>query len=195
MNEGITEMVEQLKQCFPDGRLNYYNEFIAHRGANRHYGAACLKLGGCETEEDVIAAALEMLTIDCCKSAPFETPEVNQRFHKYMLKGMNKLLGKAFTEKQYLGIYTCIGNGINHQLTVDFIRSGFDLKFLRDSKTERLISADRLLADINKLEYRARSYDQIRGGNDVLRRLLPKLIAEQPTVEIVCAGKKGGESG
>ena len=80
MNEGITEMVEQLKQCFPDGRLNYYNEFIAHRGANRHYGAACCKLGGCETAEDVIAAALEMLTIDCCKSAPFETPEANQRF-------------------------------------------------------------------------------------------------------------------
>lgn len=195
MNEGITEMVEQLQQCFPDGRLNYYNEFIAHRGANRHYGAACCKLGGCESAEDVIAAALEMLTIDCCKSAPFETPDANSRFHKYMLKGMNKLLGKAFTEKQYLGIYTCIGNGINHQLTVDFIRSGYDLKVLRDSRTERLISEDRLLADINKLEYRARSYDQIRGGNDVLRRLLPKLIAEQPTVEILSAGKKGGESG
>lgn len=185
MNEETAQMVERLKQCFPDGRLDYFNSFIAHRGANRHYGAACLKLGGCETEEDVIAAALEMLTIDCCKSAPFETPEVNQRFRKYMLKGMNKLLGKAFTEKQYLGIYTCIGNGINHQLTIDFIRSGYDLKVLRDSRTERMISADRLLADLNKLEYRARSYDQMRGGNDVLRRLLPQLIAAQPTVSLI----------
>lgn len=188
------EMVERLQQCFPDGRLNYYSEFIAHRGANRHYGAACLKLGGCETAEDVIAAALEMLTIDCCKSAPFETPDANIRFHKYMLKGMNKLLGMAFTEKQYLAIYTCIGNGINHQLTVDFIQSGYDLKILRNSRTERMISADRLLADLNRLEYRARSYEQMRGGNDVLRRLLPKLIAEQPTVKIICTGKNGGES-
>lgn len=188
------EMLERLQQCFPDGRLNYYNEFIAHRGANRRYGAACLKLGGCGTEETVIAAALEMLTIDCCKSAPFETLDANRRFHKYMLKGMNKLLGKAFTEKQYLGIYTCIGNGINHQLTIDFIRSGYDLKVLRDSRTERFISMDKLLADLNKLEYRARSYDQMRGGNDVLRRLLPKLIAEQPVVEIH-KNSKGGGSG
>ena len=193
MNKEINEMVEQLQQCFPDGRLNYYNEFIANRGANRHYGAACLKLGGCETEEDVIAAALERLTIDCCKSAPFETPDANSRFHKYMLKGMNKLLGKVFTEKQYLGIYTCIGNGINHQLTVDFIRSGYDLKVLRDSRTERLISADRLLATLNGLEYKAKTLEQMRGGNDVLRRLLPKLIAEQPTVEIICGGTKGRE--
>lgn len=188
------EMLERLQQCFPDGRLNYYNEFIAHRGANRRYGAACLKLGGCETEEAVIAAALETLTIDCCKSAPFETMDANQRFHKYMLKGMNKLLGKAFAEKQYLAIYTCIGNGINHQLTIDFIRSGCDLKVLRDSRTERFISMDKLLADLNKLEYRARSYDQMRGGNDVLRRLLPKLIAEQPVVEIH-KNSKGGGSG
>ena len=194
MNEEIAKMVEWLKQCFPDGHLDYFNSFIAHRGANRHYGAACCKLERCETSEDVIAAALEMLTIDCCKSAPFETLDANRRFHKYMLKGMNKLLGKAFTEKQYLGIYTCIGNGINHQLTIDFIRSGYDLKVLRDSRTERFISMDKLLADLNKLEYRARSYDQMRGGNDVLRRLLPKLIAEQPVVEIH-KNSKGGGSG
>ena len=164
------------------GRLDYFNNFIAHRGANRHYGAACCKLEKCETEEDVIVAALETLTVDCCKSKPFETAEANDRFHKYMLKGMNKLLGKAFTEKQYLAIYACIGNGINHHLTVDFVRSGCDLKILRDSRTERFISMDKLLADLNKLEYRARSYDQMRGGNDVLRRLIPQLIVAQPTV-------------
>ena len=180
----MNDAINRLKTCFSDSTINYFNEFIAHRCANRHYGAACCKLGGCKTAEDVISAALEMLTIDCCKSAPFETLDANQRFHKYMLKGMNKLLGKAFTEKQYLAIYTRIGNGINHQLTVDFIRSGYDLKVLRDSRTERIISADRLLAAINGLEYRARSLEQMRGGNDVLRRLLPKLIADQPTILI-----------
>ena len=191
MTDVVEKMVSQLQQCFPDGRLDYFNNFIAHRGANRHYGAACCRLGDCETEEDVIVAALETLTVDCCKSKPFETTDANDRFHKYMLKGMNKLLGKAFTEKQYLAIYSIIGNGVNHQLTVDFVRSGYDLKILRDSRTERFISMDKLLADLNKLEYRARSYDQMRGGNDVLRRLLPKLIAEQPVVEI----HKGGGSG
>ena len=194
MKTEVEEMVDLLKQCFPDSWVNYFNDFIAHRGANRHYGAACCKLCQCETAEDVAAVALEMLTIDCCKSKPFETPEANRNFRRYMLKGMNKLLGRSFTEKQYLAIYTCIGNGINHQLTVAFIRSGYDLKVLRDNRKERMISADRLLADLNKLEYRARSYEQMRGGNDVLRRLLPKLIAEQPTVEILCTGKNGGES-
>ena len=182
MSEAASKAAGRLKQCFPEGALNYYDEFIAHMGANRHYGAACCKLGGCKTEEEALAAALEMLTIDCCKSRPFEAPDANDRFHKYMQKGMNKLLGKGFTQKQYMEIYAAIGNGINHQLTVDFIRSGYNIGILRANRQERLISMDRLLATINGVEYRARSLEQMRGGNDVLRRILPKLIAEQPIV-------------
>lgn len=190
MNEEVAEMVGKLQKCFPDGMLNYNNEFIAHRGANRHYGAACCKIGGCETDETVVAVVLEMLTIDCCKSKPFEQVETNKKFRKYMLQGMNRFLGRAFTEKQYMGIYLCIGNGINHQLTVEFIRSGYDLKILRDSRTERVISMDRLLADLNKLEYRARTLEQMRGGNDVLHRLIPKVIADQPVLGTVPAGRE-----
>lgn len=176
MNEETTGMVEWLKQCFPDGFVNYFSEFIAHRGANRHYGASCCKLEKCKTVEDVIAAALEMLTIDCCKSKPFTTCDANDRFRKYMIKGMNKLLGKSFNQKNYLEIYYCIGNGINHRLTVDFIRSGYSIKILRDSREKRVISLDKLLVTLNGLEYRAKTLEQMRGGNDVLRRLIPKLI-------------------
>ena len=38
---------------------------------------------------------------------------------------------------------------------------------------------------INGLEYRARTLEQTRGGNDVLRKLVPKLIEEADTVKIM----------
>ena len=48
-----------------------------------------------------------------------------------------------------------------------------------------MVSADKLLKIINGLEYKARTLEQTRGGNDVLRKLVPKLIEDAATVRIM----------
>lgn len=174
--------MEQLCKCFPKGWLNYDNELIADRNANRQYGGACCRLRGCETAEDVICAAIESLAYDCSKSRPFKTPGANVDFRAYMRKGLNAFLGVELTEHDYAQIFAKLGCGINRKLTREFVRAGCDMEVLRKHKAEKLISADQLLETLNGLEYRARTLEQSRGGNDVLRNLLPKVIAKQKTL-------------
>lgn len=179
MENEMQKTMERLQKCFPKGCLNYDNELIADRTANRQTGGACCRLRGCQTAEDVICAAIESLSYDCSKSRPFKTPPANVDFRAYMVKGMNKFLGTAFKESDFALMFHRLGCGINRKLTREFVRSGCNMDILRHHKNEKLISADRLLETLNGLEYRARTLEQTRGGNDVLRNLLPKVIAEQ----------------
>lgn len=185
MNQNLNETISRLKSCFPKGYMNYNSEFIADRQANRRYGNACCRLANCQTADDVLCAAIEDLSYDCCKSRPFSDPSANVDFRAYMIAGMNALLGKTYTEANYLTIHTHLGFGINRKMTAAFLSAGCDLKLLRVLKRERMISVDRLLATIAGLEYRARTLEQMRGGNDVLRRLLPKLISQQTALQVV----------
>ena len=185
MNPVTDEILGRLCSCFPNGCVNYNQEFIADRRANRQYCGVCSRLRDCETDEDIICAVIESLSYHCCKSRPYKTPEANVDFRRYMITGMNAFLGTSFSENDFLTIHTHIGCAINRALTATFVRSGYDLTVLKMNKRERMISPDLLLETINGLEYKAKSLEQMRGGNDVLRRLIPKLITQQASVRVV----------
>ena len=185
MNPTTDETLNRLCLCFPNGYVNYNQELIADRRANRQYGGACCRLRDCETDADIICAVIESLSYDCCKSRPYKTPDANVDFRRYMIAGMNAFLGTSFSESDFLTVHTHIGSAINRPLTAAFVRSGYDLTILKKHKRERMISADLLLETINGLEYKAKSLEQMRGGNDVLRRLIPKLINQQASIRIV----------
>lgn len=192
MENDLRGAIEQLRKCFHRGCLNFDNELIADRNANRQYGGACCRLRGCETVEDVTCAAIESFAYDCSKSRPFKTAAANVDFRAYMIKGLNTFLGANLTEQDYAQIFIKLGCGINRKLTREFVRAGCDMDMLRRHKVEKVISADQLLEDLNGLEYRARTLEQSRGGNDVLRNLLPKVIAKQKslrTLQIVICEK------
>ena len=53
------------------------------------------------------------------------TEWINIKFHKFMLKGINKALDTDFSDEGHE-----LGNRINHELTVKFVESGFDMKVL-----------------------------------------------------------------
>lgn len=49
------------------------------------------------------------------------------------LDGINKLLDTKFTPEDMEYIYTNLGNGINHELCMKFVKSGYDLKVIEES--------------------------------------------------------------
>ena len=49
------------------------------------------------------------------------------------LDGINKLLDTHFTPEEIEHIYTNLGNGINHELCMKFVKSGYDLKVIEES--------------------------------------------------------------
>ena len=48
-----------------------------------------------------------------------------------MLDGINMFLNTDFSKDDIDLIYTYLGNACNHQRTLEFVRSGYDMELLR----------------------------------------------------------------
>lgn len=121
------DMVVRLSRAFPGGFLNGQGEFIAHKKANEYF-----KLVDCETEFDVKCKVLEWLSRPAYKSTPFHRALENTALHIFMLNGINNFLGTSFSVEDMEKIYTYIGGRVNHQKTIRFVESGYDMSVLKE---------------------------------------------------------------
>lgn len=119
-------IIGQLMSSFPGSFINHNGEFIAHREANEYFD-----LKSCETMLDVQCKVLEWLSRAAFKTAPF-CKRKNQVFHKFMLDGITQFLRIEFTPSDMEQIYTYIGNAVDHDKTIRFIESGYDMAVLED---------------------------------------------------------------
>lgn len=114
-----------LLPCFPGSFVNRNGEFIAHPRTNEYFN-----LGNCNSLLDVRCKILEQLSRGACKSQPYGKGYRNNQHHRFMTEGINRALGTDFSQEDLLLIYDRLGNGVNRELTVKFIESGYDLRLL-----------------------------------------------------------------
>ena len=81
-------------------------------------------LADVENTIDFLAKILEWLTRTAIKA-------VSPKERKLHFEGINKLLGTNFTLEEMTDIYTYLGNGINHDLCVKFVESGYDMTMIQ----------------------------------------------------------------
>lgn len=122
-------VTKKLSKAFPKSFINTALEFIAHSEANEWF-----RLEGCETEFDVKCKVLEWLSRGAYKTCPFTSNLKNEKFHNFMLNGINDFLGTDFTEEDIETIYTYLGNSCNHKLTIEFINSGYNMSLFTDRR-------------------------------------------------------------
>ena len=115
-------VTKKLARAFHGSFINTALEFIAHKEANEYF-----RLEDCENEFDVKCKVLEWLSRGAHKTCPFNSNIKNERFHNFMLNGINDFLGTDFTEDDIEIIYTYLGNRCNHERTVKFVNSGYDM--------------------------------------------------------------------
>lgn len=125
------EIVYKLCSCFPKSFISGAGEFIAHDRANEYF-----ILHNCETELDVKCKVIEWFSRGAYKTEPYRSKKKNDEFHAFMLDGINKFLGTEFTEEDIEVIYTYIGNACNHEKTILFIASGYDMTVLKNKESE-----------------------------------------------------------
>lgn len=118
-------ITRKLARAFPNSFINTALEFIAHKEANEYF-----RLEDCENEFDVKCKVLEWLSRGAYKTCPFNSNIKNKKFHNFMLNGVNDFLGTDFTKDDMEIIYTYLGNRCNHERTVEFINSGYDMSIL-----------------------------------------------------------------
>ena len=119
-------VTKKLARAFPNSFINTALEFIAHKEANEYF-----RLEDCENEFDVKCKVLEWLSRGAYKTCPFHTNLKNERFHNFMLNGINDFLGTDFTTEDMAIIYQRLGNRVRHSLTEEFVNSGYDMAVLK----------------------------------------------------------------
>jgi len=123
------EYITRLMKCFPHSFINQYGEFIAHRETNAYF-----KIDNCKSELDIKCKVLEWLSRDAYKAEPFRARRKNEEYRAFIMDGINRYLGTSFTDEQMETIYTYLGNACNHEKTIRFIESGFDMFLLAEDK-------------------------------------------------------------
>lgn len=121
------ETLIKLFRAFPHAIISRLLEFVADPNprVNTYF-----RLVDCETEEDVAAKVLEWLSRDAYKSVCFQTTRRNNEVHEYHLNGINQFCGTNFGKEEIKTIYNELGNRCNHELTLRFIRNGYDMGVL-----------------------------------------------------------------
>lgn len=114
-----------LKNAFPKTIINESMEVIVEPKANEYFLTA-----DCYTKEDIQCKVLEWLSRGAYKTEPFQSKRKNQEFREYMQNGINNYFGMDFTQEDFEKIYQYLGNRVNHNKTIKFINSGFDMGVL-----------------------------------------------------------------
>jgi hypothetical protein len=123
----VSDFRQELLKAFPESFINGNDEFIAHKYSNQY-----IILSNCQSREDVECKVVEWFSRPAHKTAPYRSEWRNKKFHEFMLNGVNEFLGTNFTEEDMDVIYTPLGNAINHNKTLIFVRNGYDMSVLRE---------------------------------------------------------------
>lgn len=94
-------------------------------------------LSGHKTEQEIQCKLLEFLSREASSSLHYKNYAYNDQVHKYHRDGINSFLGTNFTHEDMELIYSSLGNGVNRELTLKFIQSGFDMQVLSNYEKER----------------------------------------------------------
>ena len=126
----IDEIFEVMKH-FNESYINRCGELIISDRGNVYYTAT-----NCKNKEDIICKLLEWCSRPIAKGTPYSTNKRNNEWRNSLLCGYNNYLGTNFTQDDMYWIYDKLGNAINHELTLEFIHSGFDLSLVRPQESE-----------------------------------------------------------
>ena len=128
MNNEVFEELKTLMSCFPESFINRQLELILIPKTNTYFS-----LRNCSTKKDIVSKVLMCCTRDIAKARPYQQQKRNIRFYVDNRTRLEKYLGSSINVNV---VYHCLGNGINKELTYQFIDSGFDMNLLLDEEVE-----------------------------------------------------------
>ena len=118
--------VTNLMIVFDESFINCINELILIPKTNLY-----LCLDDVESELDLKCKVIEYCSRDAYKTMPYSSPHSNKVYQNNVRKRMNTYLRTDFTREDMELIYTYLGIGVNHDLTIKFVESNYDTNILK----------------------------------------------------------------
>ena len=127
----MIDEVFNVMECFQNSYINRCGELILSDKGNVYFTAK-----DCKTQKYIICKRLELCSRPLAKGEPYSQEKRNKEWRESLLSGYNEYLGTKFTQEDMYWIYDKLGNAVDHELTIKFIESGYDLKLLYPQKGE-----------------------------------------------------------
>lgn len=127
----MIDEIFEVEKNFNGSYINRCGELILSDKENVYFIAK-----DCKSKEDVICKLLEWCSRPIAKGEPYVSTKRNIEWRNSLLCGYNNYLGTHFTFDDMYWIYDKLGNAVNHELTIKFIHSNFDLSLVRPKESE-----------------------------------------------------------
>lgn len=110
--------LKKVYDCFPQSFVNKERELIIYPRTNTYF---------------LLKNVENQLQLDCkileyCSGEAYDGAKKSKEYH---FKGICDYFNKEFTQEEIRLIYMKLGNGINRELCIDYIKSCFDMEVLR----------------------------------------------------------------
>ena len=122
----MKNIIKKIMKSYPNSFINSEFELILVRKNNTYF-----RLEDCKTELDVKCKLIEYGSRCACKDMPYAYLMRNINFWGMNTVYFNKAMGTSFLREDMELIYDRLGNGVNRELTVKFIESGYDMNLLK----------------------------------------------------------------
>lgn len=125
-NKIMDEYISRLMLVFEDSFINHLNELILVPNTNLYFS-----LNDVKNELDIKCKLLEWCSRDAVKAKPYNSYRRNEKYQDSIRNNINEYLKTNFTREDMEIIYCELGNAISHSLTIDFIKSNYDINLLK----------------------------------------------------------------
>ena len=121
----MDEVLNLLQTSFPYGFISSSSEVILEKTGNVYFS-----VHSGMTREEIIFKILEWCSRHCAKGEPYKNSKRNSEWRDSLCLRFNRYLGTNFNQNDFYWIYDRLGNAVNHDLTIKFVESGFNMDVL-----------------------------------------------------------------
>jgi len=125
------EIIQKTMNLMCGSFINHNNELIMIPKFNVY-----TLLDNVETEMDFKVNLCEYFSRDCSCALRYRQRKRLEEYWQSNTYVFNEICNTNFTVKDMDLIYTHLGNGINHNKSIEFVKSDFNLSVLRSEKDE-----------------------------------------------------------
>ena len=127
----MTDEIFNVMKCFPNSFINSNAEVILSAKGNVYFDSKV-----CYDKKDVACMLLEWCSRSIAKGVAYSSTKRNREWQEDLLNGLNRYLGTKFSLEDVYYIYQELGNGVNHNLTKEFIESNYNMDLIYGKQKE-----------------------------------------------------------
>lgn len=127
----MVDEVFNLMRYFPNSFINHNGEVILSEKGNVYFNAM-----DCTDKSDITCKLFEWCSRPIAKGIVYSSEKRNKIWQEGLLNNLNKYLGTQFSLEDMYYIYQELGNGVNHDLTKEFVESNYDMSLIYNKQQE-----------------------------------------------------------